>query len=99
MPRSNSFCASGLHDVSKCTLPSLLSSVCPRAAVKASATPVAATAATASEVLFMILLLVGIKPNSARSSLGLERALAVPDLSGLRERHLDATILYAGGAN
>src|SRR5882762_1797968 len=61
MPWSNSFCASGLHDVSKCTLPSLLSSVCPRAAVRASETPVTAMAATANEVLFMILLLVGLK--------------------------------------
>src|ERR1700722_1384739 len=82
MPRSNSFCASGVHDVSKCTLPSLLSSVCPRVAVRASETPVAATAATANEVLFMILLLVGIKPNSARSSLGLEGELAILDPTG-----------------
>jgi hypothetical protein len=61
MPRSNSFCASGLHDVSKCTLPSLLSSVCPRATDKASETPVTAMAATANDVLFMILLLVGLE--------------------------------------
>src|SRR5580704_7460620 len=60
MPRSNSFCASGLHDVSKCTLPSLLSSVCPKAG-RASETPVAAIAATANDVFFMIQLLVGLK--------------------------------------
>src|SRR5260221_10522866 len=61
MPRSKSFCASGSHDVSKCTLPSLLSSVCPRAADRASEAPDTAMAATANDVLFMILLLVGIE--------------------------------------
>src|SRR5258708_3634473 len=60
MPRSKSFCASGLQDVSKCTLPSLLSPVCPRAE-RASETPDTAIAATASDVLFMMLLLVGAK--------------------------------------
>src|SRR6266404_7910163 len=58
MPRSNSFCASGLHEVSKCTWPSFLSSVWPRAD-RVSETPVAATAAMANDVLFMVLLLVG----------------------------------------
>src|SRR5258705_3760921 len=58
MPRSNSFCASGLHEVSKCTWPSFLSSVWPRAD-RVSETPVAATAAMANDDLFMVLLLVG----------------------------------------
>ena len=59
MPRSKSFCASGLHDVSKCTVPNL-SSVCPRAGSVNEA--LAATmAATVNDVLFMILLLVGMK--------------------------------------
>src|SRR5258708_20537738 len=31
MPRLNSFCNSGLHDVSKCTAPRVLSSDCPSA--------------------------------------------------------------------
>ena len=60
MPRSKSFCASGVHDVSKCTVPNLLSSVCP-SADRASETPVTATAATANDVLIMIQLLVGLK--------------------------------------
>src|SRR5262245_55986583 len=45
---SNSFCASGLHDVSKCTFPSLLSSPWAKAGwVKAM------TAAAATDILIM----------------------------------------------
>src|SRR6516164_3877457 len=39
MPRSNSFCASALHEVSKCTLPSLSSSDWAKAG-QASDTPI-----------------------------------------------------------
>src|SRR5438445_13573601 len=88
MPRSKSFCASGLHDVSKCTLPSLLSSVCPRAD-RASEAPVATMAAAANDVLFMIQLLVGMKPNAVRSSIGLKERASLPN----------PTIRYAGEAN
>src|SRR5713226_6074989 len=57
--RLNSFCASGLHDVSKFTLPSFLSSDCPNAGC-ASESPAAAAAAIANDVLIMIQLLVSI---------------------------------------
>jgi hypothetical protein len=48
----------------------------------------------------MILLLVGIKPNSARSSLGLSEAeLAVADQSGRGGGAQEFTVLYAGEAS
>src|SRR5712691_12016564 len=96
MPRSKSFCASGLHDVSKCTLPNLLSSVCPRAD-RASETPVTAMAATASDVLFMILLLVGFEPNSARSSLGLKERAGLPDVPDPQSLRVDDTLRWRSG--
>src|SRR5215510_6091332 len=53
---SNSFCACGLHEVSKCTLPSLLSSTCPKAGC-ASTVTVDTSAAAPHNVLIMIYLL------------------------------------------
>src|SRR6266700_3255426 len=72
IPLSNSFCASGLHDVSKCTVPSLVSSDCPSAGC-ANESPTAAVAAIANGVFIMIWLQVcsecplsaaQIRPNS-----------------------------------
>src|ERR1041384_8125446 len=53
IPWSKSFCASGLHEVSKCTVPSLLSSDCP-SAVCTNESPTAAAAAIAIDDLIMM---------------------------------------------
>ena len=57
---SKSFCASGLHDVSKCTLPSLLSSTCPKAGW---ASEISAAPAKAITVVFEILLMMFSRSN------------------------------------
>ena len=55
MARSKSFCASGLHDVSKCTLPNLPSSACAKAggASEISAAPVNAITVVLEILLMM----------------------------------------------
>ena len=58
IPRSNSFCASGLHDVSKCTVPSFLSSDCPNAG-SVNESPTTVVTASTKDVLTMIQILVG----------------------------------------
>src|SRR5215831_15456307 len=53
MPRSNSFCAAGLHDVSKCTLPSCFSLA---AACAGWAAQINVSAAKAFRVYFLIMI-------------------------------------------
>src|SRR5262249_42262067 len=55
IPWSKSFCASGLHDVSKCTLPSFPSSTCPKAECASEMLIVAVTAATIADADVVIL--------------------------------------------
>src|SRR6478735_7130421 len=55
MPRSNSLCASGLHDVSKWTRPSFASSTCPSVG-GASTRPVVSRMAIAGDVFIALLL-------------------------------------------
>src|SRR5215468_7044004 len=78
--RSKFFCASGLHDVSKCTVPSFLSSTCAKAG-RASATPAAAMAVMATDVLIMVQLAVSIQISGYLRSLS--GRCRDPDYSGI----------------
>src|ERR1700722_11636599 len=96
MPRSNSFCASGLHDVSKCTVPNVLSSVCPKAGCASESNAAPAKAIVAVLNILIMALLRG--PATQSGTGGLPQAPTIHGISGdhLHDRDLPTMLIPRG---